>query len=176
MGLESSDPKTLKMGNPAKKKDEKPSLEEGAEAPNMTFDDLKKFLSEKFEAQDQKLNSTIEQQSTNLKKLTEPILQKQMATTLSQIQAKQTETQPDPHIQKQRTDLLTALRQENLILTVQNAPEELEGTDGWKTLLAQLKIRNNRKASEYQNASIRTTFLSGNRKSTAITFKSKSER
>merc|ERR1712082_596341 len=95
----------------------------------------------------------------------------QMSSTLSQIQAKQSESDPDPLIVKQRTDLLTALRHENRILTIQNASEDLEGTEGWKTLLSQCKFRNNHKAVEYQNASIRTTFMSGNRKATAVTFK-----
>ena len=80
--IESSDPKAQKMGNPNKKKDEKTTLEEVAEIPSITFEDLKSFLSEKFEAQDQKINETIEQQNSHFKKLTEPILQKQKSTDL----------------------------------------------------------------------------------------------
>ncbi len=98
-----------------------------------------------------------------------------MSNTLSQIQAKQSESDPDPMLVKQKTDLLASLRHENCVLTIQNAPEDLEGTEGWKTLLSQCKFRNNHKAAEYQNASIRTTFMSGNRKSTAVTFKSKED-
>ncbi len=99
-----------------------------------------------------------------------------MSNTLNQIQEKQTKSNPDPLLVEQKTDLLASLKHENCILTVQNSPDDLEGTEGWKTLLSQCQFRNNHKAAEYQNASIITTFMSGNRKATAVTFKSKEDR
>ncbi len=63
--------------------------------------------------------------------------QNQMSNTLGQIQAKQSESDPDPMLVKQKTDLLASLRHNNRILTIQNAPKDLEGTEGWKTLLSQ---------------------------------------
>ncbi len=91
-----SDPKIQKVGPPRKKKEDKsnsPSLEEIAEVPSTTLDDLKTFLTEKFETQDQKLSEkfktqenrlqeTIEQQNSHFKSLTEPLIEKQKTTDL----------------------------------------------------------------------------------------------
>ncbi len=99
-----------------------------------------------------------------------------MSNTLRNIQEKQTESTPDPHIEKQKKDLLASLKTENCVLTVHNCQDNLEGTEGWKTILSQCQFRNNFKASDFQNASINTTFLSGNRKSTSVTFQSKEDR
>ncbi len=91
-----SDPKIQKMAPPSKKKDDKStnlSLEEIVEVPNTTLDDLKSFLSEKFETQDKKmsekfksqenkLQEAIAQQKSHFKSLTDPIIEKQRSMDL----------------------------------------------------------------------------------------------
>merc|ERR1712082_300925 len=149
------------------------SLEEIVEVTTTTLDDLKSFLSEKFETQEQKLSGkfksqenklqeALAQQKSHFKSLTDPIIEKQrstdleleilnedleaqrketsenkklinkvlnnnqeiikaqqqMSNTLRNIQEKQSETTPDPHVTKQRTDLLASLKIENCVLTV----------------------------------------------------------
>ena len=52
----------------------------------------------------------------------------------------------------------------------------MEGVEGWAILLSQCTFRYNFKASDFKNGSIKTTILSGNRKSTTVTFPTKDER
>ncbi len=87
--FESSEPKSLKMGNPSKKKDDKgntgATLEENAEPPSTTLDELKSILidkfdyqeqrfSESFKAQEAKLQEALAQHKTHLEDLTDPII------------------------------------------------------------------------------------------------------
>ncbi len=83
------------MAPPGKKKNDKTntglSLEEIAEPPSSTLDDLKTFLSEKFETEEQKLSENFKtqvnklqearaQQKSHFKSLTDPIIEKQRTT------------------------------------------------------------------------------------------------